>query len=112
MTQNSSACPAHLLVEIALLAAESAETWVDARPGPAGAREQSETLHPDLKRIGDAVIKRPLPVHGRAPGRIEVTRGRPIEPVPKQWALDQVHAGGVFVKPADQCGQRAGLDKH
>src|SRR3984957_8231285 len=102
MAQNPSACPAYLLVQVALLAAEAAEPRVEARPGPTAAGKHPEPLHPDLEwfpaGIGDAVVEPPLPVHARAPDRIEVTRGRSLEPVVQHRALDHVHAVGVLVE--------------
>src|SRR5580692_10152316 len=115
MTQNPAACLPYLLVQISFLTAESAKPGVDTGPCVAAAREQPQALHPDLEwlctGLGDAFVNRPLPVHCRAPARVEVTRARPIEPVIHQRPLDQVAAVGVIVEPAGQRGKSAWLDE-
>src|SRR5215470_12843022 len=85
--------PPELLVDVTLLAAESAQPRIQPRPGRPATGEHAEALHADLKRPGLGVeaarIHRPHAVHRRPPHRIEVGPVD-LEVIAEQRALQQV----------------------
>ncbi len=117
VAQHPAAATAKRLVQVALLGAEPAQPRVQPRPGAPAASEQPEAVHRDLKRLAAGVVEarvaRPLPVHARAPRRLEVgDRPARRQVVVEHRPLDEVEAAGMRSEPVQQRFERPRREQH
>jgi hypothetical protein len=115
MAEHAATALANLLVQVSLLAAETPEAGVDARPGLAPAGELTQTLHGDLewpgRVVGEARVGGPLPVHPIAPGGLEVCPDHAGQVIGQQRPLDHVPAGRVLLEVLQEGREGPGLQE-